>query len=341
MVTSRFLLSCLVVVCVTALSIGLPGVAAADPVAASNGTTRIAKWKDDKKGAFLLNFDDSLESQMKNAVPELKKRNLVATFYVVAGGSHWSGSRSFWEGTFPQECLATGMEYGNHTFTHSHARDVADFDAEIAQCNNVILKLFPGREPRLISYAHPGGVKNEDWTITAEQENESLAKHHLFTRVKYDIAAVGYCNSVEHLMNVVHDAIKSGSARSIVFHGVGGNYLSMSLPMFTEFLDKLASVRDQVWITTAIPEYKYAAERDGAAVKVLQADANQIRLQLTSTADAALYDYPLTLITLVPAVWKQCLIVQGATRSTAQVVDGAVRYDALPTGEPIVIQAGG
>ena len=33
------------------------------------GDTRIAKWKDDKQAAFMLMFDDSCATHVKNAIP--------------------------------------------------------------------------------------------------------------------------------------------------------------------------------------------------------------------------------------------------------------------------------
>ena len=33
------------------------------------GATRVAKWKDDKQAAFILMFDDSCQSHVKNAIP--------------------------------------------------------------------------------------------------------------------------------------------------------------------------------------------------------------------------------------------------------------------------------
>ena len=44
------------------------------------GATRVAKWKDDKQAAFILMFDDSCQSHVKNAIPELVKRKMVGTF---------------------------------------------------------------------------------------------------------------------------------------------------------------------------------------------------------------------------------------------------------------------
>ncbi|MEI8245161.1 MAG: polysaccharide deacetylase family protein [Lentisphaerota bacterium] len=302
------------------------------------GVSRITKWKNDKHGVLLLTFDDSLSTQIDNVVPELKKRNLAGTFYINPGTQRWEERQSSWEKTFPQEFPAFGMEYGNHTFTHHGAKDTADFDEEIGKCNDVILKLFPAKQPHLISYALPG-VPKQDWNITANQENEILAKHHLVRRPEYVIADnSGYYNSVDRLLALANVAIAQGSVKCIVFHGVGGDHHIADMPMFTEFLDKLAAKRDQLWITTAIPAHKYSIERDGANIKVLQSDDRQIRLQLTSKADTGLYDYPLTLISRVPATWKQCRIIQGVNQFSCQSVSNSIMFDALPNGELITIQ---
>ena len=299
---------------------------------------RIAKWKDDKQGAFLLAFDDSLPTQIDTVVPELKKRRLAGTFYVNPGTRQWRERQASWEKTFPQEFPVWGMEYGNHTFTHHGAKDTADFEKEIGTCNDVILKLFPGQQPHLVSYARPG-VPKPNWTITANQESETLAKHHLVQRPEYVIADnSGDYNSVDHLMALASDAIAKGSVKCIVFHGVGGDHHIVDVPMFTEFLDKLASKRDQLWITTAIPVHKYSIERNGANLKVLQSDDRQIYLQLTSKADPTLYDYPLTLIVKVPATWKQCRIIQGSHQFSGQPTRNSIMFDARPNGEVIIVE---
>ncbi|OGV63786.1 MAG: hypothetical protein A3K19_05000 [Lentisphaerae bacterium RIFOXYB12_FULL_65_16] len=337
MLTRALWLGCLGV-SVAAVTVATFDAAAADEVVGP-GSTRVAKWKDDKQGALLLTFDDSLPSQIDNAVPELKKRGLVGTFYVNPGGGQWKARQDVWEKTFPQEFPTTGMEYGNHTITHHGAKDQADFDDEIAKCNDVILRLFPGKQPRLISYALPG-VKKEQWSITPEEHKAVLAKYHLAQRPAYAIAGVGAYTSADRLMALADDAIAKADVRCIVFHGVGGNHLSVAMPVFAEFLDKLVAKRDQLWITTGVPEHKYATERDSATAKVLQADAQEIRLELTTQADPQFYDHPLTLVTQVPAGWTQCEIVQGTSKVTGQAAGGAVRYHALPNGQPITIRNG-
>ncbi len=328
--------------CLAAAALAFAASAWADQQAP--GATRIARWKDDKKAAFLLMFDDSAPSQVKNVLPELVKRGLIGTFYVNPGKGEWKVFKDAWEKEFP----AAGMEYGNHTWTHKGARDVANLEEELVQSNEMIMRLFPGKSPRLISFGRPG-VPKEAWNITPEQLAQALVKHHLIERPTFDgHGGAIHAKTADDMMRLVDRAIAAGGAEYIIYHGVGGDWISVPAAAFTEFLDRLAAKRDQVWVAGHISAHKYETERASAEVKTVEATDRIIRLELASKADPKFYDFPLTLITQVPAAWKVCEITQGPGKATAPVAPttgsnatrtgGAVRYDALPSAEPIVIR---
>ena len=107
---------------------------------------------------------------------------------------------------------------------------------------------------------------------------------------------------------------------------------------FTALLDKLEATRDQVWVADVVSWHQYVTERQTAEIKVLRADKDSIRLELTCKADPALYDLPLTLSTKVPADWKNCVVTQGANKTSVPVRDGTVIYPAIPGGGEIAIQ---
>lgn len=72
-------------------------------------------------------------------------------------------------------------------------------------------------------------------------------------------------------------------------------------------------------------------------VSAAATSAREIKVTLTCDADASLYDQPLSLSTQVPAAWKRCKVAQGTTTTTVDVVDGKVRYNAVPNSQPIVL----
>lgn len=298
------------------------------------GATRIARWQGDRQAAFVLMFDDCLPSHVQHVVPALTARGLTGTFYVNPDTYQWTSKRQAWEKDIP----AAGMDYGNHTMTHKGIRSDEEAEREIGGCSEVITRLFPGT--KLISWGQPGGIKPENWTLTKDQLTALLKAKNLVPRPDFGgRGAMAGVNTAAQMMGLVDKAVKSGGMEAVIFHGVGGDWIVTPLPIFTEFIDQLAKRRDQVWITGHIKAHQYATERDAATVTVGKAGAKEISLTLTCTADAALYDQPLTLVTTVPAAWKRCTVTQGRSSATVDAADGRVRYEALPTGGPIVIAA--
>ncbi len=231
------------------------------------GSTRVAKWKDDKQAAFMLMFDDSCMSHVKNAIPELVKRKMIGTFYLNPGSGQFAALKNDWENVIPK----LGMEYANHTFTHKGAKDAADLDDELVKCDDAITRIAGGKRPALISFGRPG-VKPGAWAVSDQELKDALAKHHLIMRPSVDgrFAEINL-KTAEALFGIAEKALAAGSADCVIFHGVGGDWLTAQMPVFTGLLDKLVAVQDKLWIGGHIAIYSYQMERDGAAVKVEQA----------------------------------------------------------------------
>jgi peptidoglycan/xylan/chitin deacetylase (PgdA/CDA1 family) len=312
-----------------------PAPARAEPAPGPDiGATQILKWLDGKQAVFMLEFDDSCESHLKNAIPELKKRGMVGTFYINPGNGPFKNKQAAWEKDVP----AAGMGLANHTFTHSHALDVADFEHELTLSTDEINKCYPDRKrPRLISYGPPGGIKKEKWLVTKEQVKTSLAKLHLIERPSFWGPPLNQKSAAECL-KTIDQALAKGEMGHLDFHGVGGDWLVTPMDWFLAILDKLDANRDRLWITDPISWHQYLTERKAATIKLLEGADRRIRLQLSCTADPALYDLPLTLATRVPPTWKACLVTQGSTKTNVPAVDGVVRYPAQPGTTEIVLQ---
>jgi peptidoglycan/xylan/chitin deacetylase (PgdA/CDA1 family) len=292
---------------------------------------RIARWKDDKKAAFMLEFDDSAPTHVKNVVPELKKRGMVGTFYVNPGKPYFD--KQAWEKDIP----AAGMEYGNHTMTHVGAQDANQLEDEIVKCDEAIAKCFPDRKtPRLISFGRPG-VKPGAWKITPEELKQVLAKYNLIERPPFYGGGI-HLKTAEDMVRHVDRALDKGTVEHIDFHGVGGDWLSVPMEDFIKLLDKLEKERERLWIADPISVHKYQTERDSAELKVLEAGDKQVRLSMTCKADPKLHDAPLTLIVKVPAGWDKCEVAQGKQKAAVTAADGVVRFPALPGSDEIVIR---
>lgn len=305
-------------------------------------STRILKWKDGKKGVFLLGFDDGAPTALGNVMPELLKREMPGTFFICPNTEWYRKHQREWE------CPPPGMDYANHTFSHSGAKTSAELDDELAKCNAEIAKAFPHRKlPRLISYAQPGGAP---WTVSHEETEKALAKHNLIVRpprrtidlhsfkalMKMDSPPEGYpfkVLSLEDILSMPELALNRGEMEYLLFHGIGGDWLSMSMEWFIALLDEMYAVRDKLWITDFISYHKYAVERDNTAIIELATDGDFIRIKPVSALKHDLYDFPLTFATEVPPEWQTCLLIQDKSVSTVKAKDGIITYSALPFSE--------
>jgi peptidoglycan/xylan/chitin deacetylase (PgdA/CDA1 family) len=313
-----------------AMMAGVAACAAETAVPTPSDTT-VLKWRDGKKAVFLLAFDDSCRSHVKNAIPELQKRGLVGTFYINPGNGPFQSERPAWEQVLPK---SPAVVYGNHTFKHQGVTNAAQLDVELSKCDAVIQACYPERkQPFLISFGRPGGVP---WKVSEEEKQQALAKYHLVERPPF----FGYpfhVKTAEALCKLVDQAIAKGDMGHHDAHGVGGDWLVTPMEVYTALLDKLVACRDEVWVTDHISYHKYVTERSSAEVRVVQSDKAQIRIRLSCAADPALYDAALTLETRVPADWTTCRVVQGKTRAEVAAVHGVVRYAAVPGQDEIVL----
>ena len=314
------------------------------PVAAAPltvGTARVANWKDDKTGAFILMFDDGWPSHWQVAMPELVKRGMTATFYIVPNKGEFKQFESVWK----DKMLPAGMVMGNHTLTHDGFQSAEDTVKEYTECTNYILNMVPGKTPRLISFALPG-VK--DYKYEGTDIKALMAKNHLIDRGDFaGHGATYHWQTTAQMLALADKAIANKSMEYLVFHGIeritpNWGYQDMWAPkteIFQGVLDGLQERRDRgdLWVTDHITAYKYQQERLSAKVKTTESTAKKISFELTSDTDAQLYDEPLTIFAGVPAKWTKCLVVQGETKSQVVADKGQIRFTALPNGGPIVI----
>jgi len=300
------------------------------------GETRVARWKDDRTAAFLLMFDDSWPSHFQVAAPELAKRKMIATFYICPAKGEYQKFAKEWE----ENLWKMGMVYGDHTMTHKGVKDLENAEYEIGECANVIRKIVPGKPDRLVSYAQPG-VGPDDWKITADQLDELLKKHHMISRLPFtNHGAVYHMQTTEQMLALADKAIAGKGLEYLVIHGVERitpdwhyqDFWALKQDIFLPLLDALKERSDkgQLWITDHITSHQYETERATAEVRTIEATDLVIRLELKSQADPKYYDLPLTLVTKVPPAWKRATVRQGAGKSTVDVVNGTVRFDALP-----------
>ncbi len=304
-----------------------------EPLAADGvGETRILKWKDGKRAAFMVEFDDSAPTHLDVAIPALKKHGIPGTFYINPGNDPYKSRQADWE----SEAASPLIELSNHTFSHIGAPSVAEFDREIAEANDVIDRLYPHRPAfRLRDWARPG-VPRDQWKISEAEIQGVLAKYHMIERPPF-FGPPFSIKTKAKMLDWVDGAIAAGEMRHLAFHGVDGDWHSAPLDYFIGLLEKLNACADKLWLTDPLSFHKYDTERRTAKVSMIAATDASIRLSLTTDSDPNYYDLPLTLITCVPPAWKHVTISQSATSQAKPVKNGEVQFDATPGAGEILI----
>lgn len=308
------------------------------------GTARVARWKDDKKAAFLLMFDDSWPSHWQVAVPALVARKMTATFYINPGKGEYQKFKDKWE----KEIWTNGVVYGVHTMTHQGVKDVANAEYEIGECAKIVAATGSGKTPRLISWAMPG-VGPGKWNITGDELKTLLTKYHLVDRPPFAGHGIVYhLQTTKQMLEVVDKGIASGGMEYLIAHGVERgpdmnwgyqDFWAWKQEIFFAVLDGLVERRDRgdLWITDHISYHQYETERDTAKIETVRANAQGIKLLLTCDADPAFYDQPLTVVCAVPSIWKACKVAQGSTSARVVATKGTIKFDAVPSSTPIEI----
>lgn len=310
---------------------------AADPV----GTTHVARWKDDRKAAFLLMFDDGWPGQLMVAIPELQKRGLTGTFYMVPDKGEYKVYASKWA----EAIKRGGVVYGNHTLTHHGVKSIDIGHKEFGECARIIRELQPGKANRLLSFAQPG-VPEGNWMISKEGYATLLKQYNLIDRPPFmNHGAVYHWKTLGEMTALMDKAVAANGMEYLILHGVeqiGAQYQdfwALKQDVFLPLLDVLKARSDsgELWVTDHISQHQYETEREGATVRVLKTLANGIQIELKSSADPQFYDHPLTLVMRVPDAWGECNISQGETKSRATAKNGDLRFDALPNASPVSV----
>jgi peptidoglycan/xylan/chitin deacetylase (PgdA/CDA1 family) len=161
-----------------------------------------------KKNLISITFDDGLSSILKNALPELKKRDIPTTIFIPAAKI---GSSPKWEQKGKKinyddrilnrdelkELSDRGIEIGSHTLHHTDLRNVtSEVAREEFDLSKSYLEEIIGKE--VVSFSFPYGSYNDDlinlafncgygFVYTTQPEIISLpTKRKMFGRVGVD-----------------------------------------------------------------------------------------------------------------------------------------------------------
>lgn len=241
-------------------------------------------WPNGAKAAVSLAYDDALNSQLDIAIPALDRVGLKGSFYLTLSSDTVSKRMEAW-----RAAAKRGHELANHTLFHQCSRSAPDrawvtvandldtisveqLAAQI-RLGNTLLHAMDGKKKR--TFTTPCG------DLLAGRENylgaiksEFVAAKSAFGGVPatmqsfdpYGVTITTPTNvSGAELIDMVKRAASAGTMANITFHGVGGDYLSVSKEAHAELLAYLAKHRDIYWTDTFLNIMQYVIARNAAS----------------------------------------------------------------------------
>lgn len=201
-------------------------------------------------GAISLTFDDGDPSQLQIAIPEMVKRNIRGTFYLIANRLK---DVELWK-----EAFKTGQELGNHTLDHKHAVSLNDQQA-FEQVFNSKKMLEDTFGVPAITFAYP-------FTEITPALRKAAEHHHFLSRGGYGPVYFqpneqpdwAYLASQVIYSHTSSGILKGWTDENIrehtwslpqfhAFQGGTGGWQPLPPATFLDFLDDLVARKADIW----------------------------------------------------------------------------------------------
>lgn len=216
-----------------------------------------SRWPGNRRAAIALTYDDALESQLEVAIPQLDAAGVKGTFFLM-------GRQVGWRVPDWRRASDRGHELGNHTVNHPCARGTYDMPAQYTseaytvdlvmtevRVMNGFLQAMDNRP--MHAFATPCGQNlagGQDYLAPLQQSK--LASYIRDTRTL--APSVLYTSFTDasgaDMIRWVEEVRRAGAAGVIVFHGVGGDYLSVSREAHLELVGYLKARHNEIWVAT-------------------------------------------------------------------------------------------
>jgi len=223
------------------------------------------KWPGGASCAVSLTYDDGLKSQLDNALPDLDKFGFKGTFFPSGAALTDKTNLPVWK-----QAAATGHEIGCHTIHHPCDKSydfvrkgfsLQDYSMERMRVeleeNLAIINNF-GYENDGYVFAYPCGENS-----LGEKRQQSYVPliKEIFTAARgvkreyaepravdmYDVPCFGVECDGPGMIEIVKTAQAAGTWAVFLFHGIGGDYISVTTEAHKCLLEYLNNNREKVF----------------------------------------------------------------------------------------------
>jgi para-nitrobenzyl esterase len=251
-------------------------------IAQQAATAHSMDWPNGTRAAIVLTYDDAAPSQLDHAIPALDSAGLKGTFFL-------SNVRQADVGRW-KAAAASGHELANHTLNHPCLAGTFEMPLrqqleqytpesvlqEIGQ-QNVLLTALDGRQEH--GFAVPCGQtlaggrdyleplrrsKLVTYSRNADESDDDLRRDpSSFDLMRLPGRAFASPAGTAQMVEFAEKAANGGGLAVYVFHGVGGDHLSVTASDHSRFIEWLAAHRQTYWVATMRDVVQWIGQHNG------------------------------------------------------------------------------
>lgn len=228
-------------------------------------------WYGGTKTAVSLSYDDALDSQLDHAIPALKAYGFNASFYLTLSSTVVKDRRQEWKKLAQQ-----GHELGNHSIFHPCRASLPNRDwvkpkhdldkisaqkmvEEVIAANHFLFDM-DGKEDRTFTPPCRDKLANgvnyltliESFFVAIKGEEKIETPKVLW--IPYDVNG-------DALIDFVKRNTEQGMLINIIFHGIGGDHLPVSVEAHKTLLRFLHHNRSTYWVDSYINIMKFQSQK--------------------------------------------------------------------------------
>jgi sialate O-acetylesterase len=234
-----------------------------------------------KKCAVCLTYDDALNVHLDNVVPLLDSLGLKATFYIPISFPGFKPRIKDWK-----LAARKGNELGNHSMFHpcegnkpgrewvNPSYDLSKYTMtrliDEIKLNSTVLNMLDNKTTR--TYAYPcGDTMIGDSSYVPKIKSDFIGARSVTGRFEkpgeinlFDIGCfMMNGDSAGHMIELVKQAMDSGSLIVFLFHGVGGEHnINVSLAEHSKLLHFIKKNSRDIWVAPLVEICKYIKDHD-------------------------------------------------------------------------------
>jgi hypothetical protein len=271
---------------------------------------QISSVYDFKQSIVSLTFDDGSVNQFLVALPILKEKKIPATFYLITDMVDGLIKSILLENASPD------YEIGSHTSSHQHLKDIGLDEArmELENSQSFLQNLFGKNAGLTMSY--PWGEYNKQVLqlakksfLAARTTDPGYNSLNILQRYTLKTKSFEQQTSLETANSWIDFAIQNDLWLIEMIHGIDGiGFSPIDSKKFSEHLDYLNKVKENIWCTTVSNVIKYIDEAQNTTITCDVCNDSIYKLRINDNMDSSVYTQALSFRVKIPDDWDNISI---------------------------------